>query len=103
VLHAAFGDGDGRDGKKKRFYYLTDFRPDYHNVSKLVNKAGRMRWKIEDEGFNVQKDGGYALEHDYGSQGHAAKNFYCLRQIACMMAQLMYRGDVFGKLQIQSR
>ena len=78
MLHAGFGDRDGRDGKKKRFYYLTDFRPDYHNVSKLVNKAGRMRWKIEGEGCNVQKNGGYALEHDYGSQGHAVKSFYCL-------------------------
>ncbi|RLC74380.1 MAG: hypothetical protein DRJ03_17950 [Chloroflexi bacterium] len=31
----------------------------------LANEGGRLRWKIENEGFNVQKNGGYGLEHAY--------------------------------------
>ena len=28
--------------------------------------CGRARWKIENEGFNVLKQGGYNLEHNFG-------------------------------------
>jgi hypothetical protein len=41
-----------------------------------------MRWKIENEGFNVQKRGGYELEHAYTNHPNSAKVFYFLLQIA---------------------
>ena len=53
-----------------------------------------MRWKIENEGFNVQKKGGYALEHAYTNHPNSAKVFYFLLQIAPLLAQLLYKGDL---------
>jgi len=50
-----------------------------------------VRWKIENEGFNVQKKGGYELEHAYTNHPNSAKVFYFLLQIAHLLAQLLYK------------
>jgi hypothetical protein len=41
-----------------------------------ADQGGRIRWKIENEGFNAQKNGGYELEHGYTKDPNAAKIFY---------------------------
>ena len=41
---------------KQRGKELTNFKIDKHNCY-LANKGGRLRWKIENEGFNIQKNG----------------------------------------------
>lgn len=64
---------DQRDGSQKTTYknsWVTDFILDAHNVESLV-KAGRCRWKIENECFNTLKNQGYHIEHNYG---HGKKN-----------------------------
>ncbi len=38
----------------------------YRATVELLVKAGRARWKIENEGFNTLKDQGYHLEHNIG-------------------------------------
>jgi hypothetical protein len=43
------------------------------NVVPLANEGGRLRWRIENEGFNVQKNGGYNLEHAYTKNEHGMK------------------------------
>ena len=53
-----------------------------------------MRWKIENEGFNVQKKGGYELEHAYTNHPNSAKVFYFLLQIAHLLAQLLYKSNL---------
>lgn len=78
-----------------RFKWVTNFNVTAHNVVTLANQGGRIRWKIENEGFNVQKNGGYALEHRYSQDPTAAKVFYLLLQIAHMLAQLIERGSLF--------
>lgn len=83
--------------KMTRFVYLTDHRPAAENVITYVNKGGRQRSKIE-EAFNVQKNGGMNLEHNYGAQGNAYKNNYYLLQIAHTLLQLMLHSDMMGKL-----
>jgi len=83
--------------KTTRFVYLTDRRPREDNVITYVNKGGRQRSKIE-ESFNVQKNGGMNLEHNYGAQGNAYKNSYHLLQIAHTLLQLMVHSDMMGKL-----
>ena len=55
-----------------------------------------MRWKIENEGFNVQKRGGYALEHAYTNHPNSAKIFYFLLQIAHLLAQLLYKATLLN-------
>jgi hypothetical protein len=49
--------------------------------------------------FNIQKNGGYELEHNFGTVGFAMKNYYYLLQVAHMLNQLMVRSDLFSKLQ----
>ena len=51
--------------------------------------CGRMRWKIENEGFNTQKRHGYSLEHLFSRNYQALKNHYYLIQIGHMIAQVM--------------
>lgn len=76
------------------FAWLTNFKVSKHNGEKLANCGGRLRWKIENEGFNVQKNGGYALEHSFSGDPNAAKNYYFLLQIAHLLNQLMAKGSL---------
>lgn len=45
--------------------WITNIEPIEANVEQLV-KAGRSRWKIENETFNTLKNQGYNLEHNFG-------------------------------------
>lgn len=87
-----------KDGKYTKFVYLTDHRPDADRVLEMVNKGGRQRGKIENQGFNVQKNCGYELEKAYGFRDKALKNYYLLVQIAHCLHQLMMHMDVNAKL-----
>ncbi len=60
----------------------------------LGNRGGRCRWKIENEGFNIQKNGGFNLEHAYSTGEKQIKNFYVLLQIAHLILQLLERGSL---------
>lgn len=64
-----------------RFVHLTNLAVTAKMVC-VLSATGRLRWKIEDEGFNVQKNLGYALEHKYARiSWQAAKNDYQRLQI----------------------
>jgi hypothetical protein len=88
-----------RQGRETRstWKWITNMRVSQKNVIALANDAGRMRWKIENQGFNAQKTGGYRLEHAYTDDPNAAKIFYYLLQIAHTVAQLLYNGSLLGK------
>ncbi len=88
-----------KEGQKKttKFKWVTNCRVSCKNVTPLSNDGGRMRWKIENEGFNVQKTGGYELEHAYTNDPNSAKVFYLLLQIAHLLAQLLYRGTLLKR------
>jgi hypothetical protein len=79
------------------FKWLTNFIPTTRNVDTLANQAGRLRWKVENEGFNIQKNGGFRLEHPYSQDDTARKIFYYLLQIAYLLFQLMEKGSLFRK------
>jgi hypothetical protein len=89
-------DADGNP-KPTRFKWITNFTVKRNTVITLANEGGRLRWKIENEGFNVQKNGGYELEHAYTRNPIASKVFYYLLQIAHIIAQLTERGSLFRK------
>ena len=80
----------------KFFAWLTNFTIRPENVVALANRGGRCRWKIENEGFNIQKNGGFNLEHAYGTGDRQIKNYYVLLQIAHMILQLIERGSLLG-------
>lgn len=51
-------------------------------------EAGRGRWKIENEGFNNQKNGIYDIEHLNSRDSNAMKNHYLITQIADIIMQI---------------
>ena len=77
--------------------WITDIKPNQSNAMALA-KAGRLRWKIENEGINTQKTGGYEMEHGYGVKKNAWKNYYLLLQIAQLLNDLYRLGDLPAKL-----
>lgn len=75
----------------QRFVYITNVPQNTKNVVETAN-SGRLRWKIENEGFNTQKNSGYALEHKYSRVSYfAMQNYYHILQIAHMINQLVER------------
>lgn len=77
------------------FKWVTNFKVKAKNVSDLANQGGRLRWKFENEGFNIEKNGGYELEHAYTQNANAGKVFYFFLQIARLLSQLMEKGSRF--------
>jgi hypothetical protein len=86
-------------GQKKttKFKWVNNCQVSCKNIVTLANDGGRIRWKIENEGFNVQKNGGYGLEHAYTNHPNSAKVFYFLLQIAHLVAQLLYKADLLKR------
>ena len=71
------------------FSHISDIRMDKDNAWQL-SIQGRLRWCIENEGFNTQKNGGYNLEHKFSRKElWAKKNYYELLQIAHLINQLV--------------
>ncbi|MDO8899417.1 MAG: hypothetical protein Q7V19_17320 [Bacteroidales bacterium] len=76
---------------QERFVHITDIGITNKN-SKTISDYGRMRWKIENEGFNEQKNSGYNLGHKYSRKSfNATQNYYQCLQIAHMINQLAYK------------
>jgi hypothetical protein len=49
----------------QHFCWVTDFTLTRENVYPIM-RAGRARWKVENETFNTLKNQGYHFEHNYG-------------------------------------
>jgi hypothetical protein len=75
----------------ERFVHITDLEITNKNC-KTISDYGRLRWKIENEGFNEQKNNGYNLCHKYSRKSfNATQNYYQCLQIAHMINQLAYK------------
>ena len=73
--------------------WVTDFAVMPETVAAIVG-IGRSRWKIENEQFNVQKNHGYELEHNYGhGQQTLSRVFYLLNLLAFLAHKLLEFGD----------
>jgi len=89
-----------------RFVHLTNLEINYLSAP-LISQTGRLRWKIENEGFNVQKNQGYALQHKYSRVSWlASKNYYQCLQMAHLINQLLIFSTAFqqhltGKMTIK--
>ena len=55
---------------------------------------GRKRWKIENEGFNEQKNGTFCISHLSSRNENAIKIHYYLIQIAHIIRQLLEQGSI---------
>jgi len=78
---------------KRRFVHITNLNVDKKSAWD-ISFYGRLRWKIENEGFNTQKNGGYGLQHKYSRKNFTAmQNYYQLLQIAHLINQLTELAD----------
>jgi len=98
------------DEKPKRFVWMTNIPISAKNCEELGNEGARQRVRIENEGFNMQKNGGYGLEHAYSENEELMKRFYILLQIAHTILQLAEKGILkkaiptgFGSIQNVAR
>ncbi len=78
------------DGEVEQlFTHITNISVTKTNI-KDVSHNGRLRWLIENQGFNTQKNGGYNLQHKYSRKNYRAmQNYYTLLQISHMIMQLV--------------
>lgn len=82
-----------RDGKTTTFAWLTDLPLERDTVIEVAD-AGRLRWTIENEGFNEQKTG-YELEHFCDCQSYDVMlALYLVLQIAHALMQLLAKSDL---------
>ena len=104
-------DGEGRDFKlnalectettaegERYFAWLTGLPVGRRTVEAVAQKGGRYRWKVENEGFNRQKNSGLNLEHVYSTDPEKWKAYYLLLQIAFILVQLLERGSLLRRL-----
>ena len=63
------------------------------NALEVFNTC-RERWKIENHGFNFQKNSALNIGHNFCSKGHAAFNYYLFAQIAHAILQLTCLTDI---------
>lgn len=69
--------------------WVTDMTVDKNNIVMLV-KAGRARWKIENETFNTLKNNGYHLEHNFGhGQNNLSMIFFMINLLAFYVHQIL--------------
>jgi hypothetical protein len=86
------------DGEPTRYVWLTHFRITPKNVSEIANHGGRLRWKIENEGFHVQKNDGYGMAHPFSEHPNGSRVFYILLLIAHDLSQLILHGSLIESL-----
>ena len=77
--------------KKTEFVYMTDLPISDKNIEETIS-VGRRRWKIENEGFNIQKNRTFDIGHLYSKNQTAIKAHYIMIQIAHILRQLLEKG-----------
>jgi hypothetical protein len=86
------------DGEQQYFAWLTALPVSRQTVEEIAQQGGRDRWKVENEGFNRQKNSGLNLEHVYSTDPEKWKAYYLLLQIAFVLVQLLERGSLLRRL-----
>jgi hypothetical protein len=99
VDNVAFGDrrlavvfqGEA-DGTKEFFCaWATNFLIANPERAAGIAASGRWRSRIE-ESYNVQKNGGFGLEHAFRETDRGAANYHLLMQLAHTIEQLLFKG-----------
>jgi hypothetical protein len=85
-------------GQRQYFAWLTVLPVGRKTVEAIAQQGGRYRWKVENEGFNRQKNSGLNLEHVYSIDPEKWKAYYLLLQIAFIVVQLVERGSLLRRL-----
>jgi hypothetical protein len=87
------------DGQQHHsFAWITNCRLKPTDVRAIACGTGRVRSKIENQGFNTQKNSGSNLGHAYSAHVDILKVFYYLLQIAHLFLQMFEMGSLLGRL-----
>jgi hypothetical protein len=86
------------DGTARTAAWLTCLPVNRNTVASIAQEGGRGRWKIENEGFNRQKNSDLNLHHLYSTDPEKLKAYYYLLQIACILLQLWEQGSLLRRL-----
>lgn len=78
-------------GRAVKFTFITGIGVTKRKAKELI-LVGRSRWRIENEGFNTQKNHRYYIEHACSLEYNAMKNHYLLTQISDIWVQLFENG-----------
>lgn len=76
---------DSKTGETTKWMWVTNFNVTKNNIADIA-RAGRVRWKIENETFNTLKNQGYQFEHNFG---HGKKNLCNVLAILMFLAFLI--------------
>ena len=82
---------ENKKGKTTEFMWVTSLKITEGNKEEIVH-YGRQRWKIENEGFNIQKNGTFDIGHIYSKNYNAMKAHYFFIQFAHTIRQLLEKG-----------
>lgn len=85
-------------GDTTRCAWITNLFVGVRTVVEIATQGGRGRWKIENEGFNRQKNSGLNLEHVYSTDPEKWRAYYYLWQLAFILIQLLERGSLLRRL-----
>ncbi len=87
----------------KKFCFITDINLNKQSVKSVV-RAGRCRWKIENETFNTLKNQGYHFTHNYGhGKQHLSTIFCILMMLAFTIDQIAQASDKYFKRALRER
>ena len=79
--------------------YITDMAIKMETLENFIY-VGRDRWKIENEGFNNQKNGIYKIEHLCSREPNAMKAHYLMTQLSDIVMQLYLAfGVILGSIK----
>lgn len=89
---------DGSETEKTGYHgmFATNFDVSENEIASEVIAWGRRRWNIESS-FNVEKHGGYGLEHSFCSDWRCSRCLYLLMQLAHNLWQI-YNACVLPKV-----
>jgi hypothetical protein len=84
-----FEEYDPKKDKTSKWLWVSDIKITKDNA-KFIMKAGRSRWKIENETFNTLKNQGYNFEHNFGHGYNGLSNvFAALMLLAFFIDQVL--------------
>lgn len=78
--------------KDKIFTYITNLEVDDNNIKKIIHMS-RKRWKIENQGFNTQKNILFNITHMCSTNYNAMQVHYLFIQFAHTIRQLLDFGS----------
>jgi hypothetical protein len=89
-----------KKGLTTTFTWVTDISLEDNKLMQVM-RAGRARWKIENEAFNTLKNLGYHFEHNFGhGKDHLSTMFAYLMLLAFYIDQLVeYACHIFQEIK----